>query len=180
MSETTNMDSEPAEGEPGGAETPRSAWKDSSVNLVVFVGSAVLILALSLWAIIWPDSAGTVIGGVVGWISSSFGWYYFLAATVFVVFVIFIAASRYGSIKLGPEQSKPQFNLFTWTAMLFAAGIGIDLMFFSVSEPVSQYLSPPVGEGSSVEAARMAVFWTLFHYGITGWAMYALMGMSLG
>lgn len=180
MSETSRMDSEPAEGEPGEAGTPRSTVKDSSLNPVVFIGSAVLILALSLWAIIWPDSAGTVIGGVVGWISSSFGWYYFLAATVFVVFVIFIAASRYGSIKLGPEQSKPQFNLFTWTAMLFAAGIGIDLMFFSVSEPVSQYLSPPVGEGSSVEAARMAVFWTLFHYGITGWAMYALMGMALG
>ena len=62
---------------------------------------------------------------------------------------------------------------------LFAAGIGIDLMFFSVSEPVTQYLAPPVGEGQNTEAARQAVVWTLFHYGITGWAMYALMGASL-
>ncbi|GAB3525010.1 choline BCCT transporter BetT [Arthrobacter monumenti] len=180
MSETKDVDSGPAEGEPGEAGAARYPVKDSALNPVVFFGSAALILALSLWAMIAPDSAEAVIGGVVGWISSSFGWYYFLAATIFVVFVVFIAASKYGSIKLGPEQAKPQFNLFTWTAMLFAAGIGIDLMFFSVSEPVSQYLSPPVGEGSSVEAARMAVFWTLFHYGITGWAMYALMGMALG
>ncbi|GAB3250126.1 BCCT family transporter [Arthrobacter pigmenti] len=180
MSETKNMGSGAAEGEPGEAGRQRSAVKESSLNPVVFFGSAALILALSIWAIVSPTSASGVIGNVVGWISASFGWYYFLAATIFVVFVIFIAASRYGSIKLGPEQSKPQFNLFTWTAMLFAAGIGIDLMFFSVSEPVTQYFAPPVGGGESVAAARQAVVWTLFHYGITGWAMYALMGMALG
>src|SRR5690606_13894869 len=154
--------------------------RTSRVNPVVFYGSSVCIIAITVWAMVAPDSASTVIGEVVAWISEYFGWYYFLAATIFLVFVIFIATSRYGKIKLGPDHSKPDFNLFTWGSMLFAAGIGIDLMFFSVSEPGSQYLAPPTGDGETIEAARQAVVWTLFHYGITGWAMYALMGMVLG
>ncbi len=77
--------------------------------------------------------------------SKTFGWYYLLAATLYIVFVVCIACSRFGSVKLGPEQSKPEFSLLSWAAMLFAAGIGIDLMFFSVAEPVTQYMQPPEG-----------------------------------
>ncbi|WP_281259459.1 choline BCCT transporter BetT [Prauserella shujinwangii] len=150
------------------------------MNPVVFAGSSVCILAISIWAIITPDAAAAAIGELVGWISAGFGWYYFLAATLFLVFVVFVALSRYGKVKLGPQHSTPDFSLFAWGAMLFAAGIGIDLMFFSVAEPVTQYLAPPVGPGETVEAAREALVWTLFHYGITGWSMYALMGMVLG
>jgi choline/glycine/proline betaine transport protein len=154
--------------------------KDSRLNPVVFYGSSALIIAISLWAIITPSGAEQAIGVAVGWVSGSLGWYYFLAATIFLVFVVFIAVSRYGTIKLGPQHSKPDFSLFAWAAMLFAAGIGIDLMFFSVSGPVSHYLAPPEGAAETVEAARQAVVWTMFHYGVTGWAMYALMGMALG
>ncbi|NHX34793.1 high-affinity choline transporter BetT, partial [Escherichia coli] len=68
----------------------------------------------------------------------------------------------------------------SWSAMLFAAGSGIDLMFFSVAEPVTQYMLPPTGEGETLEAARQAMVWTLLHYGLTGWSMYALMGIALG
>ena len=81
------------------------------------------------------------------WVSKTFGWYYLLAATLYIVFVVCIACSRFGSVKLGPEQSKPEFSLLSWAAMLFAAGIGIDLMFFSVAEPVTQYMQPPEGRG---------------------------------
>ncbi len=147
---------------------------------VVFFGAAVFVLAISLWAIITPDGAEDVIGVAVGKISSWFGWYYFLAATLYLLFVVFIAASKYGTVKLGPKHSKPDYGLFTWGSMLFAAGIGIDLMFFSVSGPVSHYLAPPQGDPETLEAARQAVVWTLFHYGISGWGMYALMGMALG
>ena len=150
------------------------------MNKTVFFGSASGIIAIALWAIISPASASTVVGEVVGWVSTNLGWYYFLIVTLVLVFVIYIALSRVGKTRLGPDHSRPQYSLFTWTAMLFAAGIGIDLMFFSVSEPVTQYLAPPAGDGSTVEAARQAMVWTLFHYGITGWALYALMGLALG
>ncbi|MFP3989615.1 choline BCCT transporter BetT [Streptomyces sp. E11-3] len=154
--------------------------KEIRLKPVVFYGSSVLILAISIWAILTPEGAEDTIGVLVGWISDGFGWYYFLAATLYLLFVVFVAASRYGSIKLGPQHSTPDFGLFAWATMLFAAGIGIDLMFFSVAEPVSHYLAPPEGDPETVEAARQAIVWTLFHYGITGWAMYALMGMALG
>ncbi|MEU1280204.1 choline BCCT transporter BetT [Streptomyces sp. NPDC005805] len=159
-----------AEGSPEG---------EGTLKPLVFFGSAALILAISVWAIITPSGAEKAIGVAVDKISGWFGWYYFLAATLYLVFVVFIGVSKYGTIKLGPKHYKPDYGLFSWAAMLFAAGIGIDLMFFSVAGPVSHYLAPPEGDPESLEAARMAVVWTLFHYGITGWAMYALMGMAL-
>lgn len=150
------------------------------INPVVFYTSAALILLFSLTTIFFTELSDRWINSALEWVSNTFGWYYLLAATVYIVFVVIIAASRFGSIKLGPEQSKPEFSLMSWAAMLFAAGIGIDLMFFSVAEPVTQYMMPPEGQGQTMEAARQAMVWTLFHYGLTGWAMYALMGIALG
>lgn len=144
----------------------------------MLIGSAVAILAIALWAIIAPENAGEVIGVMVVWISSNFGWYFVLTAAVVVVFVLVLAFSSVGRTKLGPDHAKPQFSMFTWASMLFAAGIGIDLMFFSVSEPAAQYMHPPTGDGETIEAARQAIVWTFFHYGPVGWAMYALMGAA--
>ncbi|MGR4050463.1 choline transporter [Kosakonia cowanii] len=158
---------------------PPASEKDR-INPVVFYTSAGLILTFSLVTILYSDLAAAWIQTTVNWVSSTFGWYYMLAATLYIVFVIYMACSRYGAIKLGPEQSKPEFSLLSWSAMLFAAGIGIDLMFFSVAEPVTQYMQPPEGAGQTLEAARQAMVWTLFHYGLTGWSMYALMGIALG
>lgn len=144
----------------------------------VLIGSAVAILAIALWAIIAPVQAGEVIGVMVGWIATNFGWYFVLTAAIVVVFVLILAFSSVGRTKLGPDHSKPQFSMFTWASMLFAAGIGIDLMFFAVSEPAAQYMNPPTGEGETIAAARQAIVWTFFHYGPVGWAMYALMGAA--
>ena len=124
------------------------------VNWRVLIAAAVVIIGLSAWAIAAPEQADAVIGGVVAWVASRLGWFYVLTATVVIGFVIMVAASRGGKVRMGPDHARPQFNMFTWTAMLFAAGIGVDLMFFSVSEPVSQYFAPPSGEGESLEAAR--------------------------
>ncbi|WNV73646.1 choline BCCT transporter BetT [Geodermatophilus sp. DSM 44513] len=145
----------------------------------VFYGAATGVVAIALWAMVSPAAAGDTIGALVGWMSQWFGWFYILFATAVLVFVLFLGVSRYGTTKLGPEHSAPEYSTFAWAAMLFAAGIGTDLMFFAVAEPVTQYLAPPVGEGETVAAAREATVWTLFHYGITGWGMYALMGMAL-
>ncbi len=151
----------------------------AQIKPVVFFGSAAVTLVIAIWAMIAPTAAAETIGVVVGWTTSWFGWFYILLATAVLVFVIFLGVSRYGKTKLGPEHSQPEFSTFSWAAMLFAAGIGTDLMFFSVAEPVTQYLAPPVGKAETVDAAREATVWTLFHYGLSGWGMYALMGMAL-
>jgi choline/glycine/proline betaine transport protein len=130
--------------------------------------------------VIAPTKAESTLATVVGYVSDWFGWYYVALATAILVFVLFLAFSRYGRVRLGPEHSRPEFSTLAWASMLFAAGIGTDLMFFAVNEPVVQYLTPPSGQGETVEAAREATAWTLFHYGISGWGMYALMGMALG
>ncbi|MFD3747866.1 choline BCCT transporter BetT [Nocardia sp. NPDC058633] len=150
-----------------------------SVNKPVFLLSAGAVLAFGIWALAAPSSAETVVGEVKTFISTWFGWWYFVLATAILGLVVFLGASRYGRYRLGPEESRPEYSLFSWTSMLFAAGIGIDLMFFSVAEPVYNYLHPPLGPAETNETARDAVSWTIFHYGITGWAMYALMGGAL-
>ncbi|MFN3894597.1 MAG: choline transporter [Acinetobacter sp.] len=150
------------------------------LNKVVFYFSATLILLFSIITILFNEQANQVIINILNWVSRTFSWYYLLAATLYLVFIVFIACSRYGEIKLGPKHSKPEFSLLSWSAMLFSAGIGIDLMFFSVAEPLSHYMNPPVGQGETFEAARQSMVWTLFHYGLTGWSMYALVGVALG
>jgi len=157
----------------------RPAGPATRTNRPVLYGSAIGVLAIAGWAVASPTSAAGTLGALVGWTSKWFGWFYILLATVVLVFVVYLGASRYGRTKLGPEHSTPEHSTFAWASMLFAAGIGTDLMFFAVAEPVTQYLAPPVGRGGTVEAAREATVWTLFHYGISGWGMYALMGMAL-
>jgi choline/glycine/proline betaine transport protein len=150
------------------------------LNKVVFFGSAAGTVLVALWAMLLPDNAAAVLGVVVGWTSAWFGWFYVLLAAAALVFVAVIALSRYGSIRIGPDHSRPEFRTISWASMLFAAGIGTDLMFFAVAEPVTHYMAPPSGDPQTVQAARESIAWTLFHYGISGWAMYALMGMALG
>ncbi|MBR7743847.1 choline BCCT transporter BetT [Phycicoccus sp. BSK3Z-2] len=161
---------------------PPGRFSGPPVRVPVLVASLAGVLAMALWAIISPGSAESGLGTVTGWVTGWFGWFYVLLATAVLVFVIGLAVSRYGSVRLGPDHSRPEFSTFAWASMLFAAGIGTDVMFYSVVEPATQYMAPPAGgpEAETVEAARESTVWTLFHYGITGWGMYALMGMALG
>lgn len=151
----------------------------STVKKPVFVTSALITLAVTAWCVVAPANAEKVLGDVVGWVSTWFGWYYIALTTAVLVFVVFLAVSRHGRVRLGPEHSRPEYSTLAWASMLFAAGIGTDLMFYAVYEPVTQYLTPPAGKGETVEAAREATSWTLFHYGISGWGLYSLMGMAL-
>ncbi|WP_141014549.1 choline BCCT transporter BetT [Nocardioides sambongensis] len=159
-------------GPPGELGTPATRWP-------VFIASMAGVLAIALWAIIAPDNAAEVITELTGKVTGAFGWFYILLTTVVLVFVIYLGLSRFGHIRLGPDHSRPEFSTFAWASMLFAAGIGTDVMFYSVVEPVSQYVAPPVGDGETVVAAREATVWTMFHYGISGWGLYVLMGLAL-
>ena len=150
------------------------------INLSVLVVSSIIILAFSIWAIIIPDHARITMKGVVHWIALNLGWYYVLTMTLVIGFVLWVAFSKEGDVRLGPDHSRPQYKLVTWVAMLFAAGVGIDMLFYSVTGPVVQYLHPPAGVGGTPEAMQDAVVWTMFHYGIAGWSMYALLGMAMG
>ena len=151
-----------------------------TVNLPVLIGATAVIVAVTAFCLISPTTAESSFAATVGWATRWFGWFYIALGTVVLCFVLYLAVGRYGKIRLGPEHSRPEFTTTEWAAMLFAAGIGTDLMFFAVNEPVAQFLAPPSASPESVQAAREATVWTMFHYGITGWAMYALMGMALG
>ncbi|MED5388651.1 MAG: BCCT family transporter, partial [Pseudomonadota bacterium] len=156
-----------------------SNTRDGRINPLVFYGSTIGIVVFALWAMLFTEQANATIYGALAWISDSFGWFYFISVVAYLVFVIAIACSRYGSIKLGPDHAEPEFNVVTWAAMLFSAGIGIDLIFYCVVEPVTQFMTPPVGEGGSVQAAREAMQLTFLHWGLSGWGIYSLVGMSL-
>ena len=150
------------------------------IDWSVLIISSVVIAAFSIWAIIIPVGASTTMKTVVDWIATNLGWYYVITMVLVIGFVLWVALSKAGSVRLGPDDSRPQYKLGTWAAMLFAAGVGIDLLFFSVTGPVVQYLTPPSGDSASADAMQNAVVWTMFHYGIAGWAVYALLGMAMG
>lgn len=150
------------------------------VNWRVFVVSATIVLAFSVWAMTMPDQAADTMLTAVTWISTNVGWVYVLTITLVILFVLWVALSKEGSVRLGPDHSRPQYNLFTWVSMLFAAGVGIDMLFYSVTGPITHFIVPPSVDPRSAEAAQDAVVWTMFHYGIAGWSMYALLGMAMG
>ncbi|MGM8898388.1 MULTISPECIES: choline BCCT transporter BetT [unclassified Psychrobacter] len=153
---------------------------EAHVNWSVLIISSVVIAAFSIWAIIMPMAASTTMKTVVDWIATNLGWYYVITMVIVIGFVLWVALSKAGSVRLGPDDSRPQYKLGTWAAMLFAAGVGIDLLFFSVTGPVVQYLTPPSGSGATADSMQNAVVWTMFHYGIAGWSVYALLGMAMG
>ncbi len=149
------------------------------INPPVFIGSAILSLLLVIYAMVDPQGASHVFGAVNRWITDSAGWFYILAVAFFLVFVIVLGFSQFGTIKLGLDHSEPDYSYLSWFAMLFSAGMGIGLMFFGVAEPVMHYVDPPVGDPETVEAAREAMRITFFHWGVHAWAIYAVVAISL-
>lgn len=167
-----------AAGAAGPARGP-AARSGHPINWWVFGASAVIIAVVAAGAFISPSAVQDAFGAAVTWAGKWFGSFYIILITASLVFVVLVAVTRYGLVKLGPDNSTPDFSTFSWAAMLFAAGIGTGIMFFAIAEPVAQYVHPPVGEGGTVEAARHAVVLAIFHYGISGWGVYAVMGMAM-
>ncbi|MGQ7247310.1 choline BCCT transporter BetT [Halomonas sp. V046] len=149
------------------------------LNPAVFHGSVIGIAIFLIATMTFTKQAGALFDAGLAWVNDTFGWYYMLAAVAYLVFVLAISFSRVGNIRLGPDHSRPEFSLLSWASMLFAAGIGIDLLFFCVAEPLSHYLAPPDMAPESAAALRQAVPQTFLHWGLTGWGMYVLMGMAL-
>ncbi|PHI99068.1 beta-aspartyl-peptidase [Pseudomonas aeruginosa] len=146
----------------------------------MFFGSTALILVLTAALILYPDSAGALLGRIQAWLSHSFGWYYMLAIGAYLFFVAWVAFSRFGTLKLGEEHEKPDFSYGAWAGMLFSSGIGISLLYFAASEPIDHLYHPPEGVPGSPQAARQALQLTFLHWGLHGWAIYALVGLAVG
>ncbi|WP_312511658.1 BCCT family transporter [Massilia sp.] len=149
------------------------------VNPPVFYISAALILAFAVFGAVAPDTAGGVFDRVQADIVRNFGWFYIVAVAAFLIFVLFLMLSRYGDVRLGPDDSEPEYSYLSWFAMLFSAGMGIGLVFFGVAEPVQHYANPPVGQGGTIESAREAMVLTFFHWGLHAWAIYIVVGLAL-
>ncbi len=112
-------------------------------------------------------------------ISNNGGWFLVLSVNIFVIYAIYLAFSRFGNIRLGGKDAKPEFSTFAWFAMLFSAGMGIGLLFFSVAEPIFHFTNPPRATINEAATARNAMKFTLLHWGLHAWAIYALVGLSL-
>ena len=151
----------------------------TSMNRPVFLISALLIICFSIYGSVFNEHASASFLSIQKFLVENFGWFYMGVVALFFLFILYMAFSRYGSIRLGPDDSEPDYSYFTWTAMLFSAGIGVGLMFFGVAEPITHFAKPPVGEGGTVEAAEKAMLITYFHWGLQAWGTYILVGLAL-
>lgn len=154
-------------------------FKRFIVNPPVFFGSVFVTgLFLSI-GVVFPSQAEEIFGAIQVYLLGSFGWLYLLAVGIVLAAVLLMCLGRYGRLKLGPDDSTPDFSFLSWLAMLFAAGMGIGLMFYAVGEPMSHFMAPPTAEPRTVQATREAMAVTFFHWGIHAWAVYAVVGLSL-
>ncbi|MCV2865177.1 BCCT family transporter [Albidovulum sediminicola] len=162
------------------------------VHNPVFLVSGLSIVAFVFYALALPEQAGSVFGWLRPWLTSTFDWFFLGAANIFVVFCLFLIVSPWGAVRLGGKEAKPDYSYMGWFAMLFAAGMGIGLMFFGVLEPVYHMaISEPLGVASpiaedgtiipeNVEAARnMGLAATIYHWGLHPWAIYAIVALAL-
>lgn len=148
----------------------------------VFYTSAILAFIFVLIAAPFNEPVAAFFDAVTGWISTYFGWFYIISVTGLLGFLIWVASSRYGNIRLGGDHARPEYTTLTWFTMLFAAGIGTILMFWGVAEPMTRLTNPPLEsvEPGSQEAARMAMSVSLYHFGLHTWTIFTLPALAIG
>ena len=151
------------------------------LDKVVFGVTAVIALAFLVWGFVSTSSLGSASSRALTWVMQDMGWLFVTTASAFVVFVIWLAASKFGNIPLGRDDEEPEFRTVSWIAMMFSAGMGIGLMFYGVSEPISHFVTPPPGTGAeeNPEAVQNALATTLFHWTLHPWAIYAVVGLAI-
>jgi choline/glycine/proline betaine transport protein len=165
--------------------TPASRKQGSKRRLVipaprVFFPALGIIIAVVIIAIIFPIRTGQTLATLQGWVVAGLGPYYIILVAAFVVFAVWMGVSRFGDIKLGKDDDKPEFGLMSWFSMLFAAGMGIGLVFWGMSEPLTFFTTPKPGvTGNPQELAAAAMNQTFLHWGFHAWAIYAVVGLAL-
>ena len=149
------------------------------INGPVFFTSVILIIAMITLVLIFNESAEEFFSTVQTNVSEFGGWLYVLSVNVFLIFVLFLAFSKFGKIRLGGKDAEPEFKTLSWFSMLFSAGMGIGLLFWSVAEPVTHYGAPPNADPNTIGAAKEAMNFSFLHWGFHPWAIYALVGLAL-
>ncbi len=149
------------------------------LNAPVFYISVAALALIVGGSALAPEYAGSLFASIQNAIVINASWYYVLVVAIILVSTVAVALTRFGEIKLGPDHAEPEYSLLSWFAMLFAAGMGIGLMFFGVAEPVNHFLAPPQGDGGTIAAAKEAMNLTFFHWGLHAWATYAIVAVIL-
>ena len=149
------------------------------VNRPVFIASALLIVGFIIFGSLFGELAGEVFSQLQSFITHRFRWLFIILMNVTVVFSLYIALSRYGDIRLGHQTEHPEYSLLSWFGMLFSAGIGIGLLYWGTAEPLYHFMSPPMGQAETVEAAKQAMSISFLHWGIHAWALYCVVALSL-
>lgn len=145
----------------------------------VFILSLVLTLIFIIWGVFFTENLTKVTNAIYNGSIDYLGWVYIGATIFFVIFSIYLLFSKYGNIRLGRKNEKPDFNTGSWLAMLFGAGMGIGIVYWSVAEPITHYTAPPYGNGYTIDAANTAMKYTFFHWGLHPWAIYTVIGLAL-
>lgn len=161
---------------------PESRPRRLGVDRVTFGITAAIALAFVAWGFLGTASLSTASASALDWVMTTCGWSFVLMASMFVVFIIWLAASRFGDIPLGGDREEPEFSTRSWIAMMFSAGMGIGLMFYGTAEPLYHYVAPPPRTGveaQTPEAVQTAMATTLFHWTLHPWAIYAVVGVAI-
>ncbi len=149
------------------------------VHKRVFTISALLIVGFIIFGAFFNEQANALFGGIQTWFGDTLGWAMIIEVNIFVIATIYLAFGKFGDIRLGRMTEKPAYDLFSWTAMLFSAGIGIGLIYWGVAEPLYHYFAPPMGDPETEAAAKQAMVISFLHWGFHGWAIYAIVALAL-
>ncbi|MGY5851362.1 BCCT family transporter [Salegentibacter sp. F14] len=149
------------------------------LNGPVFFTSTFIIIASIVLTLVFQEQAESYFDRIQNFVANNAGWFFILSVNVYLIFMVYLAFSKFGNLRIGGPKAKPEFKTLSWFAMLFSAGMGIGLLFWSISEPVFHFNSPPMTEGGTPEAARQAMNFTFLHWGFHAWAIYALVGLAL-
>lgn len=149
------------------------------INGPVFFTSSIFIIISITLTLIYREQAEEYFDIIQDFVANNAGWFFVLSVNIFLIFMLYLAFSKFGTLRIGGQNAKPEFKTLSWFAMLFSAGMGIGLLFWSISEPVMHYLNPPLTEGETALAAQEAMNFTFLHWGFHAWGIYALVGLSL-
>jgi choline/carnitine/betaine transport len=155
--------------------------RSRGIDWVVFGVTAAIAVGFLVWGFLSTPSLSRVSGAALTWTMENTGWLFVVTSSAFVIFVLWLAVSRFGAIPLGRDDEEPEFRTVSWIAMMFSAGMGIGLMFYGVAEPLSHLVTPPPGTGApgNPEAMQTAMATTLFHWTLHPWAIYAVVGLAI-